>query len=162
MDKGVAGWDADAVMTWHGISVQALHQFTKYVVSRGAARAPAFLRQQPVRQGRGGEDHLEAPGLRQRGDHLQPVQSFLLWGRLTIRSGRRWALKWKKGSLPNAAGLPDQVLRRKNPIEQSHRTMTWRKVLLAEGPNGRYACRSICIRMISTHRLALRGFLPSV
>lgn len=35
MDKGVAGWDADAVMTWHGISAQALRQFTKYVVSRG-------------------------------------------------------------------------------------------------------------------------------
>ena len=35
----------------------------------GPARAAALLRQQPVRAGRGGEDHLEAAGPRQRGDH---------------------------------------------------------------------------------------------
>ena len=32
------------------------------------ARAPALLRQRPVRPGRGGEDHFKALGPRQRGD----------------------------------------------------------------------------------------------
>ena len=43
----------------------------------GPARAPALLRQQPVRPGRGGEDHLEAAGPRQREDHLQSVHPLL-------------------------------------------------------------------------------------
>ena len=35
MDKGIAGWDLDAVMTWHGLNIEALREITSYIVNRG-------------------------------------------------------------------------------------------------------------------------------
>lgn len=35
MDKGVAGWDADAVLTWHNLNLDTLRKFNEYIIKRG-------------------------------------------------------------------------------------------------------------------------------
>jgi len=40
MDKGIAGWDADAVMTWHNINLETVRKFTSYIVQRGGLVCP--------------------------------------------------------------------------------------------------------------------------
>jgi len=35
MDKGIAGWDADAVLTWHNLNLDTLRRFNEYIIKRG-------------------------------------------------------------------------------------------------------------------------------